>query len=154
MQPYFNYCSPLWDNCRIGLRDKLQKFQNRAARVITGSTYDTRSVDVLNMLGWETLDQKRNYTKSILMYKIINGHAAPNPKQSFRLHREGDTLHDLRNRATDLVPPKPKREFGKRSFKYNGAIHWNNLLIEAKNANSITTFKRILNSQRVEADSP
>ncbi len=47
------------------------------------------------------------------MYKIINGHAAPNLKQSFRLHREGDTLHDLRNRATDLALPKPKREFGK-----------------------------------------
>ena len=36
VQPYFNYCSPLWDNCGIGLKDKLQKFQNRAARVITG----------------------------------------------------------------------------------------------------------------------
>ena len=31
VQPYFNYCSPLWDNCGIGLKDKLQKFQNRAA---------------------------------------------------------------------------------------------------------------------------
>jgi hypothetical protein len=46
------------------------------------------------------------------------------------------------------------KDFGKRSFKYNGAIHWNNLPIEAKNANSINTFKRILKSQRVEADSP
>jgi hypothetical protein len=45
------------------------------------------------------------------------------------LHREGDTLHDLRNRATDLALPKTKRDFGKRSFKYNGAIHWNNLPI-------------------------
>jgi hypothetical protein len=52
-----------------------------------------------------------------------------------------------------LALPKPKRDFGKRSFKYNGAIHWNNLPIEAKNANSINTFKRILNLQRVEADS-
>jgi hypothetical protein len=110
---------------------KLQKFQNRAARVITWSTYDTRSVDVLNTLGWETPDQKPNYTKSIFMYKIINGHAAPNLKQSFRLHREGDTLHDLGNRATDLALPKPNRDFGKRSLKYNGAIHWNNLPIEA-----------------------
>ncbi len=40
----------------------------------------------------------------------MHGHAAPNLKQSFRLHREGDTLHDLRNRATDLALPKPKRE--------------------------------------------
>jgi hypothetical protein len=123
VQPYFNYCSPLWDNGGIGLKDQLQKFQNRAARGITGSTYDTRSVDVLNTLGWETLDQKRNYTKSIFMYKIIHVHAASNLKQSFRLHREGDTLPDLRNRATDLALPKPKRDFGKRSSKYNGAIH-------------------------------
>ena len=152
VQPYFNYCSPLWDNCGIALKDKLQKFQNRAARVITGSTYDIRSIDVLDQLGWETLEQKRNYTKSMLMYKIVNDHAAPNLKQSFRLYSEGDTMHDLRNHATDLVLPKPKREFGKRSFKYNGAIHWNSLPNEAKNANSISTFKRIINSQRVEAD--
>ncbi len=45
----------LWDNCALGLQDKLQKFQNRAARVITGAYYDVRSSEVLNKLGWETL---------------------------------------------------------------------------------------------------
>ena len=122
VQPYFNYCSPLWDNCGIGLKDKLQKFQSRAARVITGSTYDIRSIDVLNTLGWKTLDQKRNYSKSMFMHKIINDHAAPNLRHSFQLYSEGDTIHDLTNHVTDLVLPKPKREFGKRSFRYNGAI--------------------------------
>ena len=48
------------------------------------------------------------------MYKIINYHADPNLKQSFRIYSEGDT---------DLVLPKPKSEFGERSFKYNGAIN-------------------------------
>ena len=52
-------------------------------------------------VGWETLDQKRNYTKSILMYKKIDDHAAPNLKQSFRLYSEGDTMRNLRNLATD-----------------------------------------------------
>jgi hypothetical protein len=80
----------LWDNCGSGLREKLQRLQNRAAIVITGSTFDIRSVDVLNMLGWESLDQRRNYTKSMYMYKIINDHAAPNLKQLFRRCSEGD----------------------------------------------------------------
>ena len=31
VQPYIDYCSPLWDNCGKVLQDKLQKFQNRAA---------------------------------------------------------------------------------------------------------------------------
>ena len=71
VQPHFNYCSPLWDNCGIGLKEKLQKFQNRAARVITGSTYDIRSIEVLDQLGWETLERKRNYTKSTLIRFVV-----------------------------------------------------------------------------------
>ena len=47
IQPYFDYCSRLWDNWGTGLKDRLQKYQNRAARVITGSTYDIRSSDLL-----------------------------------------------------------------------------------------------------------
>ena len=39
----------------------------------------------------------------MLVCGIINAHAAPNLKQSFRLHSQGDTMHDLRNHATDLV---------------------------------------------------
>ena len=34
IQPYFDYCSPLWDTCNKTLKDKLQKYQNRAARII------------------------------------------------------------------------------------------------------------------------
>ena len=123
---HFDYCSPLWDKCGGGLKDKLQSLQNRAARVITGSTFDIRSDDVRNILGWESLDQRRDYIKSIYMYKIINDLAAPNLKQLFRRCNEGDSPYELRNRVTDLILPKPKKEFLRKSFKYNGAINWNN----------------------------
>ena len=38
VQPYFNYCSPLWDTCGKKLKDKLQKLQSRVGRAITGSS--------------------------------------------------------------------------------------------------------------------
>ena len=41
VQPYFDYYSPLWDTCGKLLRDNLQRFQSRAARVLTGANYDT-----------------------------------------------------------------------------------------------------------------
>ena len=41
VQPYFDYCSVVWDSCGSTLAEKLQKLQNRAARVLTFSTYDT-----------------------------------------------------------------------------------------------------------------
>ena len=43
IQPYFDYCFPLWDTCDKTLKDNLQTLQNRAARIIYGANYDTRS---------------------------------------------------------------------------------------------------------------
>ncbi len=60
VQPYFDYCSPLWDTCGKLLRDKLQRFQSRTARVLTGANYDTHSADLLNMLSWDTLENRRS----------------------------------------------------------------------------------------------
>ena len=70
VQPYVDYCSPLWDNCGVVLKEKLQKYQNRAARILMGATYDIRTADVFETLAWETLEKRRAYLKSIFMYKI------------------------------------------------------------------------------------
>ena len=70
VQPDFDYCSPLWDTCGKFLKDKLQRFQTRAARVILGANRDTHSLDLLNMLSWDTLENRRSGAKSVLMYRI------------------------------------------------------------------------------------
>jgi len=48
--PYFDYCSEVWCDLNQGISDKLQKMQNRAARISTGATYDIRSADMLKNL--------------------------------------------------------------------------------------------------------
>ena len=57
--PYFIYCSTVWGNIGKGLSDKIQKLQNRAARILTFSNYETRSSVLLDGLGWERLENKR-----------------------------------------------------------------------------------------------
>ena len=54
VQPYFEYRSPLWDNCGKLLKDKLQRFQSRAARFLAGANYDIRSADVIQYQDIET----------------------------------------------------------------------------------------------------
>jgi hypothetical protein len=44
IQPYFDYCSPLWDTFGKVHKDKLQVLQNRAARVITGAKFDVKVI--------------------------------------------------------------------------------------------------------------
>ena len=74
----------------------------------------------------------------ILVYRT-----APSLKEAFQFNNERHNTYNLRNRDTDLAPPMPKKEFGKRCFSYNGALHWNNLH-EAKIAESLCFFKSIL----------
>ena len=47
--------------------------QNRAARVITGKSYEVRSDDILRELNWQPLVERRNDNKAVFMYKIKNG---------------------------------------------------------------------------------
>ena len=70
--PHFVYCSPVWD-CMSGyLSDELQKLQNRAARVITKSPFNTSSNLLLAMLKWEKLSLRRKKQKALIMYKTLN----------------------------------------------------------------------------------
>ena len=70
--PYFNYCSAVWGYIIKGLVDKLQKMQNRAARILTFSNYDVRSSVLLDELGWERLEYVRLKQLALTMYKIYN----------------------------------------------------------------------------------
>ena len=70
--PYFNYCGPVWGNINKELADKLQKLQNRAARILTFSNYDARSSVLLDELGWERLEYVRLKQLAMTMYKIHN----------------------------------------------------------------------------------
>ncbi len=83
IQPYFDYCSPLWDTCGKVHKDKLQVLQNRAARVITGARFDVKSANVLEDLQWSTLDVRRHRLKRVLMYKIVNEQSAPSLREEF-----------------------------------------------------------------------
>ena len=80
IQPYFDYCSPLWDISGTQSLDKLQKFQNRAERIIAGASYEIDSAVVLETLGWETLKSRKQKMQSILLYKILNDYTTPNLK--------------------------------------------------------------------------
>ena len=51
---------------------KLQKLQNRAARIITFSNYDRNTDELLYSLNWHKLEHQRAASKSIMMYNAVN----------------------------------------------------------------------------------
>ena len=56
VQPHFDYCNSVWGCCGKTLASKLQKLQNRAARILTYSNYDANADNLIKKLGWIKLD--------------------------------------------------------------------------------------------------
>ena len=139
IMPHFDYCSPVWDCLSGYLSDKLQKLQNRAARVITKSPFDASSNHLLSTLSWERLSLRRKKQKALMMYKTMND-LAPEYLQS--LFSQRHSAYSLRNSEGRLTLSKPSTNYLKRSFSYSGAMLWNNLPENLKNAASVEHFKR------------
>ena len=55
VQSHFDYCSLVWGDCGKTLSKKLQKLQNRAARVINSSDYDVDVDSLFHKLSWKDL---------------------------------------------------------------------------------------------------
>ena len=138
------------------LKQKLQRFQNRVARGLTGASYDTNSSDLLESFSWKNLETRFKLNKVVLVYNILGSGTAPCLGGAFSA-RSDYNVYNLRGCDMDLSIPKPKKEFLKRSFRENieecsifliffssESILWNSLSYEAKCAPTIHAFKRLI----------
>lgn len=141
--PHFDYCSQVWDGLYDNLSSQLQKLQNRAARAITKSTYETRSKDLLEKLKWSTLDIRRKKQKLVLTHKIMNGRA---PQYLQDLFCKQEQYYQLRNNENCLKLPKPKTEYVRRGFVYSSSKLWNELPLHVRESTSIVKFKKAINT--------
>ena len=140
VQPHFDYCSVVWGNCNKTLSNKLQKLQNRAARILTYSSYDANADCLMEKLGWRKLDSQRQIHKATMVYKSLNG-LAPDYLRSKFVDRSSLTNYSLRDTESKLAIPLPRTNFMKNSFSYSGAVLWNSLPVELRQANSLGTFR-------------
>ena len=72
VRPYFDYCCEVWDVFGETQSKRLQKLQNRAARIIMNMTNDTDHSIALQALGWKPLKTERKKAKAKIMYKLLN----------------------------------------------------------------------------------
>ena len=142
IEPYFDYCCPVWDGLSNELADKLQKLQNRAIRVITKSDYYSSATALLGKLGWDNLFTRRKKQKLKIMFKTLNDQS---PEYLKGLFKPFSTDYGLRNSDNKLALPKPRTGFLKRSFCYSGAHLWNS---PPSNVRAIRYFTNFRNEDR------
>ena len=106
VQSHFNYCSVVCGCCSQSLFQKLQKLQNRAARVITFSNSNSCTEELFRELRWVKLYRQLSVDKAIMTYHFLN-RAVPQ-YLCFRFVQRSDTLsYQLRGSDHRLAIPLP-----------------------------------------------
>ena len=67
---------------------------------------DIRSSDLLNAMLWKNLNDRYKWNKSVLIFKILNNHSAPNLKDKF--------IKFLKKTDANLSVRKPNTEYLKK----------------------------------------
>ena len=104
IHPHFSYCNTVWGNCGITLRNKLQKPQNRAARVLTFLDYDEDAGYLFELLGWKNLARQHEIEKATMVSKSLHGLA---PEYSCSRFAIRETAYNLRDSENKLCIPLP-----------------------------------------------
>ena len=118
----------------------LQKLQNRAARIVTNSSYDSSASALIKTLNWPTVADMIKVETACMVYKSIND-LAPDYLSEIFTKNSACSRKNLRNTATDLQVPLMKTCNGQRAFSYCGARVWNHLDLEVKQASPFKAFK-------------
>ena len=117
--PYFDYCSEVWGCMGKGLCDRLQRLQNRAGRIIKFCDYNSRSVDILRDLRWDSLEQRRSKQLAISVFKSLNNLYPESLKNVFK-PTSGVHSYNVRGASNNVFVPRPRTEAAKRAFSYRG----------------------------------
>ena len=142
IHPHFNYFNTvLAGNCGITLRNKLQKLQIRAARFLTFSDYDEDAGYLFELPGWKNLARQHEIEKATMVSKSLHRLAPEYLSSRFAIR---ETAYNLRDSENKLCIPLPWTNYYKNSFSYSGAILWNKLPFNVRQAESLTKFRCVL----------
>jgi hypothetical protein len=126
VRPHFDYCCEVWDVFGETQSKRLQKLQNRAARIIMSMSNDIDHTIALQALGWDGLQSIREKAKAKLMYKILNK-MGPESLTNLFTYKSGMTNYKLWDISSGLCLPQPQTNNMKNSFMYNGAHLWDSI---------------------------
>ena len=68
--------------------NRLQKLQNRAARIVTNSSFDTPSNQLIENLGWKTINDLIDIESKTMVFRSLNELAPPYLRSLFRKNRK------------------------------------------------------------------
>ena len=123
-----------------GQRDKLQRIQNTAARMITGARSSDHITPLLKSLHWLPVEARIHFKIVLITYKILNGQSAEYLEPLIKDYHPSRALRSS-SRSLLCTPAIKSKTYWGRAFYTAAPQLWNSTPEYVKNADSVTTFK-------------
>ena len=147
IRPLLEYGDVIWNNCTLQDKYELDKIQNEAARIATGTTKLVSLNSLHKEVGWESLEERRQKHKLTLFYKMIHQLTPLYLSSLIPQSVSNISRYNLRN-SSDLQTINTRTNLYYRSFLPSTIREWNNLPPEAKQSVTVNSFKICLNKDK------
>ena len=141
---YLTYLIPLYGGCPEYLLSALQTLQNRAARIVTKSSWFTPSSVMLMQVGWLNVRQMIAYHSLVLIFK------AKQDRRPVYLYNQVSRSFNMNTRLAETNGINNQRRInsnlGKMSFLPRTVEQWNQLPPDIRLLSDILKFKAALKS--------
>ena len=145
VQPFFDYCDIIYDE-HITASDcmRLERAQNRAARLITGTPLRTSTDGLRRELGWTSLTDRRKMHRLQFYHRLLFDPRIPTfMKSTLPSERRHNVQRILRNASAKTLP-MARTHIYHRSYIPSTTRIWNTLPAHVRTDSNHKTFKRSL----------
>ena len=118
------YCNALFADCSDAVRQRLQRIQNSAARVIHSQPVFSWATPLLQNLHWLPIQKRVTYKLCVLIFDIVRGSAPSYLTDSCNICSDDR----LRSASRGLfVQPWTNTKLANKAFSVAGPSAWNSL---------------------------
>lgn len=140
MRPLLEYAAVVWDSCTELDKNRLEQLQFEAARVVTGLTRSVSINNLIEEIGWISLNDRRKLQKLVIMYKLKNGLLPEHFSTIFPRVVGEENNYNLRNADNFIVMARRTALFS-NSFVPSSVDLWNTLTENIRTSPTLSSFK-------------
>ena len=144
IRPVMEYGDIIFDNSPDYCKDKLEKINIEAARIITGATKLVSLNKLYTESGFESLETRRKKHKLTEFFKIKSSMTPEYLRNLLPLQHDQQHSYPTRN-SSNYILPHCRTTYHFNSFIPSTISMWNQLPNHIKESNTISSFKQKLN---------
>ncbi len=150
---HLDYCNALLSGLSGAELGRMQKVQNRAARLVTLTPPTLPATPLRKELHWLPVHARISFKVLVYVYKSLNGLAPDYLSSLLTLQSRNPRLRQLHD-DLQLATPVASRVVGRQAFSVSAPLLWNKLPLTLRQKPSVEAFKKGLKTHLFTVNYP